>query len=133
MRLRAFQGLHRRTPASKGLLKALSSPMQRNHWYLVSSHGSILFYIAAHPDCTVDEIMDGMSLTRRTVWGIVGDLRRAGMLTVRRNGRHHHYSVDLDGPFLHPTIGNLPLRTVLGPMVQDGPANAVAPYNALRR
>ncbi len=98
--------------------------MQRNHWYLVSSHGSILFYIAANADCTVDDIMDGMSLTRRTVWGIVGDLRRAGMLEVRRSGRLHHYSVNLDGPFLHPTIGDMPLRTILGQMMRDGPADA---------
>jgi len=92
--------------------------MQRNHWYLVSSHGSILFYIAAHPDCTVGQIMDGMSLTRRTVWGIIGDLRRAGMLSVRRNGRKHHYTVDLDGPFFHPTIEGVNLGMVLGQMVE---------------
>jgi len=94
--------------------------MQRTHWYLVSSHGSVLFFVAANPDCTVDDIIDGMSLTRRTVWGIVGDLRRAGMLAVRRNGRLHHYSVDLDGPFLHPTIDDVRLRTVLGLMVANG-------------
>jgi hypothetical protein len=99
------------------------SEMQRNHWYLVSSHGSILFYIAANPDCTVEDIMDGMSLTRRTVWGIIGDLRRAGMLDARRNGRLHHYNVNLDGPFLHPTIGYIPLRTIPGQMMLQGPAD----------
>jgi hypothetical protein len=95
---------------------------QRNHWYLVSSHGSILFYIAANPDCTVDQIMDGMSLTRRTVWGIIGDLRRAGMLSIRRNGRNHHYTVNLDAPFLHPTIEGVDLRMVLGQIIEEGPA-----------
>ena len=104
--------------------------MNRNHWYLVSSHGSILFYVAANPDCTVDEIMDGMSLTRRTVWGIIGDLRRAGMLSVRRNGRQHHYSVDLDGPFLHPTIGDMPLRMILGQMMEEGPVSAHSAYSS---
>jgi hypothetical protein len=92
----------------------------RNHWYLVSSHGSILFYIAANPDCTVDEIMDRMSLTRRTVWGIVGDLRRAGMLKVRRNGRNHHYTVNLDAPFLHPTIDGMNLSMILGSLTAEG-------------
>jgi hypothetical protein len=94
----------------------------RNHWYLVSSHGSILFYIAANPDCTVDQIMDGMSLTRRTVWGIIGDLRRAGMLSIRRNGRNHHYTVNLDAPFRHPVIDGVSLRMVLGRMIEEGPA-----------
>jgi hypothetical protein len=102
----------------------------RNHWYLVSSHGSILFYIAANPDCTVEQIMDGMSLTRRTVWGIIGDLRRAGMLGVRRNGRNHHYTVNLDAPFLHPTIDGVDLRMVLGQIIQEGPAQAVAASSA---
>ncbi|TEU01434.1 MAG: MarR family transcriptional regulator, partial [Dehalococcoidia bacterium] len=43
-----------------------------NNWYLVSSHGAILFYIAVSPDCTISEIADAMSLTRRTVWGVIG-------------------------------------------------------------
>jgi hypothetical protein len=103
---------------------------QRNHWYLVSSHGSILFYIAANPDCTVDQIMDGMSLTRRTVWGIIGDLRRAGMLSIRRNGRNHHYTVNLDAPFRHPTIDGVDLRMVLGRMMAEGPALSVTPATA---
>lgn len=88
--------------------------MPNSYWYLVSSHGSVLFYIAANPDCMIGDITEGMSLTRRTVWGIIGDLRRAGMLEVRRSGRHHHYRVNLDGPFLHPTIRDTPLRLVLG-------------------
>ena len=39
-----------------------------NHWYVVSSHGAVLFYIAVNPDCTIREIADEMSLTQRTVW-----------------------------------------------------------------
>ena len=89
--------------------------MQNNHhWYLVSSHGSVLFFIAANPDCRISAIADGMSLTQRTVWGIVGDLRRAGMLLVQRTGRKHHYRVDPEGPFLHPTIKGVRLGAVVG-------------------
>lgn len=89
--------------------------MQNNHhWYLVSSHGSVLFFIAANPDCRISDIADGMSLTQRTVWGIVGDLRRAGMLLVQRSGRQHHYRVDPEGPFLHPTIKGVRLGAVFG-------------------
>jgi hypothetical protein len=90
--------------------------MANSHWYLVSSHGSVLFFIAANPDCMISDITDGMSLTRRTVWGIVGDLRRAGMLNVRRSGRHHLYRVDPEGPFLHPTIKGVKLASVTGGM-----------------
>ena len=90
--------------------------MPNSHWYLVSSHGSVLFYIAANPDCMIGDITDGMSLTQRTVWGIIGDLRRAGMLQVWRSGRHHHYRVEPEGPFLHPTIEGVKLGSVLGEM-----------------
>ena len=89
-----------------------------NHWYLVSSHGSILFYIAVHPDCTIREVAEEMSLTQRTVWGLIGDLRRADMLHVRREGRRHHYTVNLDAQFKHPILKGFSLRTVLGEIVQ---------------
>ena len=88
-----------------------------NHWYLVSSHGAILFYVAVNPECTIKEIAEAMSLTRRTVWGVIGDLRRAGMLHIRREGRRHHYSVNLDAPFKHPVLNGFSLRLVLGEMV----------------
>ncbi|MDO8616682.1 MAG: hypothetical protein Q7T33_13260 [Dehalococcoidia bacterium] len=88
-----------------------------NHWYLVSSHGSVLFYVALNPDCTIQQISEEMALTQRTIWGLVGDLRRASMLHVRREGRRHHYTVNLDAPFKHPVCQGLSLRTVMGPMI----------------
>jgi len=91
--------------------------MIHNHWYLVSSHGAVLFYIAVHPECTIRQIADEMALTQRTVWGLIGDLRRAEMLNVRRDGRRHHYTVNLEAPFRHPIIKDLTLKTVLGELV----------------
>jgi DNA-binding transcriptional ArsR family regulator len=90
-----------------------------NHWYLVSSHGAILFYVAVRPDCTIREIAEAMSLTRRTVWGVIGDLRRAGMLHIRKEGRRHHYSVNLDAPFKHPVLNGFSLRVILGELVNQ--------------
>lgn len=83
-------------------------------FYLVSSHGSALFYIAVHPGCTIHEMAAELCLTRRTLWGLVGDLRRQDMLLVRRDGREHHYYVDMSAQFLHPTLGPVPLRMILG-------------------
>ena len=90
-----------------------------NHWYVVSSHGAVLFYIAVNPDCTIRGIADDMSLTQRTVWGLIGDLRRADMLTVRREGRRHHYTVNLDAAFKHPTLDGITLHTVMAELVQQ--------------
>ncbi len=101
------------------MLKVASNGVTINsHWYLVSSHGSILFYIAVHPECTIREVAEEMSLTQRTVWGLIGDLRRAGMLHVRREGRRHHYTVNLDAPFKHPIVKGLTLRVVLAEVVE---------------
>ncbi len=88
-----------------------------SHWYLVSSHGAVLFYIAVHPGCTIKQIANDMSLTQRTVWGLIGDLRRADMLEVEREGRRHHYTVDLDADFRPPIIKGFSLRVVLGELV----------------
>lgn len=92
----------------------------RNDWYVVSSHGALLFFIAAKPGCTTDEIVGGMHLTRRTVWGLIGDLRRADMLDVRRVGRRHFYSVNMEGEFRHPTLGGIRLRTIVGRIAGNG-------------
>ena len=91
----------------------------QNHWYLVSSHGAVLFYIAVNPGCTIREIAEQMHLTQRTVWGLIGDLRRADMLKIDRQGRRHHYTVNLDADFRHPIINGISLRAVLGEIVRE--------------
>ena len=86
----------------------------QDQWYLYSSHGTVLFHIAANPQCTTRDIADAMFLTQRTVWGVIGDLKRAGMLSIRKNGRRHHYTVNLDAPFSHPTVRGYALHDILG-------------------
>jgi hypothetical protein len=70
--------------------------------------------VAANPNCTTNEIAEAMALTHRTVWGLVGDLRRATMLNVRKDGRRHRYAVNLDAPFVHPCLNGYTLRAILG-------------------
>jgi DNA-binding transcriptional ArsR family regulator len=91
----------------------------RNDWYLVSSQGSVLLFIAVNPGCTIREIAEEMALTQRTIWGLIGDLRRAHMLNVRREGRRHHYTVNLDAEFKHPIFGGPTLRLILGELIRQ--------------
>jgi hypothetical protein len=88
-------------------------------WRLFCSHGTILFYVARHPGCTIQGIADALALTPRTVWGLIGDLKRAKLITVRRIGRRHHYKVDLEGRFPDPILSHLTLgeamRAIGGP------------------
>ncbi len=98
-------------------MRQLSSGLD-NGWHHVSSHGTILFYVPANQDSTTNDLSETLFLTRRTVWGIVGDLRRAGMLRVRKEERRHHYTVNLDAPFRHPVLKGITLRQVLGELVR---------------
>lgn len=105
---------------------------KHDDFYLLSSHGAILFYIAAHPGCTVHEIADALSVTTRTVWARVGDLGQAGMVRHLRQGRRFTYTVDLDAPFLHPSIQGLTLRTILAGIVGDEVAGSGSKPRAAR-
>ncbi len=88
--------------------------MARQDWYHVSSHGAVIYCIAADPDCTTNEIAQALCVTRRAVWSIIGDLRRAGMLRVRKEGRRHHYTVNPNAPLRHPTLKRFTLGAILG-------------------
>ena len=83
-------------------------------WNLWSRQGSVLLYIALSPDATVKDIAASMGLTERAVWDHIGGLRRAGMILTRKDGRRNRYRINLEGPFKHPTIDGITLRTVFG-------------------
>ncbi len=85
-------------------------------WFLVSSHGAPFSYIAANPGMTAEGIADALCLTRRTGWGLVADLRRAGTVSVHRGRRRDHYRVNLDAEVRHPVIRGILLRGVVGPL-----------------
>ncbi len=88
--------------------------MGKQVWYHVSSHGAVIYCIAAAPDCTTKEIAEALCVTTRTVWGIIGDLRRADMLRVRKKGRIHHYTVNHNAHLRHPTLKRFTLGAILG-------------------
>lgn len=87
-------------------------------WNLWSRQGSVLLYIAINPDSTVQDIAADIGLTQRAVWDHIGGLRRADTIETRKDGRRNRYRVNLDGPFLHPTIRGVTLRTVLAKLPQ---------------
>jgi DNA-binding transcriptional ArsR family regulator len=88
-------------------------------WRLFCSHGTLLFFVACHPGCTTSDISDALALTPRTVWGLIGDLRRAGLLIVSRKGRRHIYTVDRTGRFPDPLIAHLTLGQALEAIAFD--------------
>ena len=85
---------------------------------IFSTQGVVLLLIMIRPGVTVKQISDSLSLTYRTVWGLVGELRNAGLIDVRKEGRRHHYFVNVDAPFPHPLLSHRTLgdtvRAIMG-------------------
>ncbi len=78
--------------------------MPKVDWYLVTSHGAALFYIVLHPGCSADEVAQVMPLSRGRVMRILSDLRRAGMVRVRKQGRRSCYTANSRIDFRHPKL-----------------------------
>ncbi len=60
---------------------------------LFTAKGRLLVEVLNKPGITIKELADNLFLTRRTVWGIIGDLRRLGYIVVQKKGREHRYFV----------------------------------------
>ena len=82
-------------------------------WSLLSPQGHVIFFIALCPDCTAKDIARAIGHTPRQIWGVLHDLKEGGMLKIRRDGRRHHFTINLDAPLLHPTIEGLSLRGLM--------------------
>ena len=99
-------------------------------WYLTSSHGSLLFFIVSRPGCTIAEMAEELGRTQRTIWSVVMDLQRAGMLQVQRQGRRHHYCVNPDARFELPSAGAFPLRVVVGTLASQALRQSEGEFSA---
>ena len=64
---------------------------------LFTSRGQVLICILQKPGITIKDLSISRFLTRRTVWGIIGELRGLGYLVIKKEGKEHHYSVSLFG------------------------------------
>jgi hypothetical protein len=79
-------------------------------WRMFCSHGVALFYVALHPACTVDDIAVALVVTPKTAWRLALDLRRAGLIRVRREGRRHRYWPEGEGRLPDPLLSHVTLR-----------------------
>jgi hypothetical protein len=88
-------------------------------WSLLSPQGHVLFYVALCPNSTTKDIARAIGHTERQIWSIIQNLRKGGMLHLRRNGRRHRFTINLDAPLLHPTIEGLSLRSLMEDAVEQ--------------
>jgi arginine repressor len=91
---------------------------RKKSWGLLSSHGSVLFFIASHPGSTRQEIAHGLQLTERSVWALIRDLKGFGAVRSRRDGRRHYYSVDLGTPLWEPLLKGHTIHSIVRDVVR---------------
>lgn len=81
-------------------------------WSLLTNHGRLLLAIENEPGLRVRDMAERLGLSERGVSLILRDLREAGYLTSRREGRRVFYSVVPEKPMRtdylrHSTVGQL--------------------------
>ena len=74
-----------------------------SEWTFVTNHGLILNYLLHNPTSTAREITSHVGITERTTQKIISDLKIAGYLACRKNGRRNVYQIDLNLPLRHHT------------------------------
>lgn len=81
-------------------------------WTVFSSHGMVLFYVAANPDATLRATAMALGVTERRVAGIIRDLANEGMVHIERRGRRNHYILNPEARLRHPTLSHIPLGRI---------------------
>lgn len=81
-------------------------------WSLLTNHGRLLVAIENEPGLRVRDMAERLELSERGVSLILRDLREAGYVTSRREGRRTHYSVVPEKPMRtdylrHQSVGQL--------------------------
>jgi DNA-binding transcriptional ArsR family regulator len=81
-------------------------------WSLLTNHGRLLLAIQNEPGLRVRDMAERLELSERGVALILRDLREAGYVTSRREGRRVFYSVVPGRPLRrdalkHRTVGEL--------------------------
>jgi DNA-binding MarR family transcriptional regulator len=89
----------------------------RREWSFVSSHGAVLITVARHPDATVKEIADRVTLTERQAHRVLADLVAEGYVKRERVGRRNHYSVDASRRMRHPSLAGHNVSELLEKLV----------------
>jgi DNA-binding transcriptional ArsR family regulator len=86
-------------------------------WKFISNHGTVLAYVAKHPDAIIEDIAINLKVRTRTVSRIIADLVEDGYLEKTLVGRSNHYRVNLDAPLRRPIMPNAKVRDLLATLM----------------
>lgn len=91
----------------------------RRDWSLISTHGMVLVYVAAHPTATLREIGQAAGVTERQVARIVKELAGAGLLRMERQGRRNTYIINDDAFLRRPLLAHIKLKRLISAVRPD--------------
>ena len=91
-----------------------AAPPTAGRWTFLTTHGTVLLYIADHPDDTMHSVAHALELSERTTAAVIADLRATGYLSVERRGRNNHYAVDASMPLRRSPHAQFSVRALLG-------------------
>ncbi len=80
-------------PVADGRQRPLSATRR---WGFLTTHALILIFVTQHPHSTVREIAFAVGVTERAAHSVLQDLRDAGIIECRRNGRRNSYTVSFE-------------------------------------
>lgn len=86
---------------------------QKGRWTFLTTHGTVLIYIADHADDTMHSVAHALGLTERTTAAVIAELRATGYLSVERRGRNNHYSVNEAMPLRRGQHARFSVRALL--------------------
>src|SRR3972149_3993946 len=88
-------------------------PSNEPTWRVFSSHGTALFYIAQQPGCTAADLAAALVVSGRTARAIIGHLKRADLIRVRKDGNHPRYWINGHARFPDPVLSHTTLRPLV--------------------
>jgi hypothetical protein len=89
-------------------------------WTLLTTHGQVLFYIAANAEATIPTIAEALGLSKRRIGGVLRDLRQEDMVRATRIGRRNLYEVNAAVRFRHPSLAHVQVGDILEMFVPRG-------------
>jgi len=87
-------------------------------WTLITNHGAVLIHVAGQPRHTVREIAVAVGITERSAARILRDLRDAGYITCRKEGRRNVYELNPAQPLRHPVGEQYRVKDLLNGLVE---------------
>ena len=91
---------------------------RNSQWTFLSNHSHVLVCIATNPSITMRELAGQVGITERAVQRIVSDLRSAGYLSYRRQGRRNLYSLHTGLPMRHPVESDCLISDLLEAIIR---------------